>query len=173
VREPPCLEDVDAILLDGANAVCGASRQHFPSAARDTGLALAGALLLAAALRKGRAELVAFALVVAAMPGLLAVMGPRADAPAHRAETAGELVQALDPLTESAAPPSAQARLARNDDGPFAPLFFYAHPRHTLPADGDAGTQEIIEVREGALRHGCDRDIATKALVCGEPGGLR
>jgi hypothetical protein len=170
-RDPACLEDVDAVLLDGANAVCGASRLHFPSAARDAGLALGGALLLAAALRKGRVELVAFTLMIAAAPGLLAVAGTRADAPARRAEAAADLVQALDPLTESAAPPSTQVRLARNDDGPFAPLFFYAHPRHTLPADGDAGTQEIVEVREGALRHGCDRDIATKALVCGEPGG--
>jgi hypothetical protein len=167
-RDPSCLGDTDAILLDGANSVCGASRQHFPSAARDGALAVAGALLVAATLRKGRTELLAFALVVAAAPGLLAVMGARADAPGRRAETAADLTEALDPLMADPAPPSTQVRLARNDDGPYAPLFFYAHPRHTLPGDGDAGTQEIVEVREGPLRHGCDRKLDTKALVCGE-----
>lgn len=168
--DPVCLEDVDAILLDGANAVCGASRGHFPSAARDFGLALAGVLLLAHALRRGRHELAALALILAAAPGLFAVFASRADAPAHRDATARELREALEPLTEDHATPSTEARLARNDDGPFAPLFFYAHPRHTLPGDGDAGTQEIVEVREGPLRHGCDRDLATKALVCGASG---
>jgi hypothetical protein len=167
VSDPDCLADVDAVLLDGANAVCGASREHFPSALRDGGLALLGAFAIAAALRKGHRELVAAALVIAAAPGLLAVVASRADAPAHRGASAAELRDALEPLVEDHTPPSQEARLARNDDGPFAPLFFYAHPRHTLPSDGDAGTQEIIEVREGPLRHGCDRDLQSKALVCG------
>jgi hypothetical protein len=167
VRDPACLTEVDAVLLDGANAVCGASREHFPSSLRDGGLGLVGLVLLTLALRRGRRELVALALLVGAAPGLLAVLATRADAPAHRDATAAELRDALEPLTEDHASPSTHARLARNDDGPFAPLFFYAHPRHTLPSDGDAGTQEIVEVREGPLRHGCDRDLGTKALVCG------
>ncbi len=167
MRDPACLTEVDAVLLDGANAVCGASREHFPSSLRDGALALAGSLLLAHALRRGRHELAALALVLAAAPGLFAVFATRADAPARRADTARDLREALAPLTEDQATPSTEVRLARNDDGPFAPLFFYAHPRHTLPSDGDAGTQEIVEVREGSLRHGCDRDLGTKALVCG------
>jgi hypothetical protein len=163
-----CLDTSDAILLDGANSVCGASREHFPNVWRDGALALAVAIALVVLRRRQLREVLALVLVAAALPGLRAILEARADAPAQRPWLAADVHDALGPLLESSSSPATPARLVRNDDGPFAPLFFYAHPVHTLPGDGDVNDQELVDVREGPLRYGCDRDLATKALVCGK-----
>ena len=163
-----CLDTSDAILLDGANSVCGASREHFPNAWRDGLLAIGVTVALVLLRRRRLREVLAVVLVATALPGLRAILEARADAPSQRKWLAADLHDALDPLLEAPSSPATPARLVRNDDGPFAPLFFYAHPVHTLPSDGDIKGQEIVDVREGPLRYGCDRDLATKALVCGK-----
>ena len=165
---PACLDTTDAILLDGGNSVCGASRAHFPSELRDGFLAICVAFVIVFLRQRRMREALGLVLVTAAVPGLVAIFEDRADAPSKRRWLAVDVHDALEPLLEPSSPPTTPARLVRNDDGPFAPLFFYAHPVHTLPQDGDAKGQEIVDVREGSLRYGCDRDSTTKALVCGK-----
>ena len=190
----PCLATSDGILLDGANSVCGASRDHFPHHIRDAGLAFMALVALVFAGRVvafGRAAryqdksreicssrpsgaatsralvLAPLLLAAGAVPGLWALLQLRADAPSERVHLANALRTALGPLLASGASPLRPAHLARNDDGPFAPLFFYAHPVHTTHIVGSADTQQSIAVYGGSLQFACTSRDDGRTLVCG------
>ena len=92
----------------------------------------------------------------------------RADAPATREAAARDVRAALRELVAPGESPRAPVYLTRNDDGPYAPLFFYAHPVHHQPPDRVPQADRPIAVHGGLLRAGCMRDPLTNGLVCGE-----
>ncbi len=163
-----CLETRDALLIDGANSVCGASRTGFPHALHDGTFALAALLALAWLRRSGRALPFVGFVVAAAIPGLAAIACRRADAPLLRPSLSQKVVESLAPLLADADGGQPPVRLVRNDDGPYAPLFFFANPVHALPSDPPSPNEHIVTIGAGSLDRPCSSDVAAGALHCGD-----
>jgi len=166
--EAACLPTTDTLLLDGANSVCGAPRAHFPEAAPHLALAVVATVTFGALFRRRAASAVALGLALAAVPGTMALLTRRADAPAKREAAAAEIRTALGALLAPGESPRAPVYLTRNDDGPYAPLFFYAHPVHHQPPDRLPRDDRPIAVHGGLLKAGCIRNPLTNAIVCGD-----
>jgi len=166
--EAACLPTTDTILLDGANSVCGAPRARFPDAAPHLVLALGAVVTFGALYRRRATSAVALGLALAAVPGTMALLTRRADAPTKREATATEVRTALGALLAPGESPRAPVYLTRNDDGSYAPLFFYAHPVHRQPPDRMPRDVHPIAVHGGLFETGCIRNPLTNAIVCGE-----
>lgn len=149
----------ESIVLDGANGVTRASREHFPAG----GWALAGGLvvlLLAITLwrRAPRWALVGV-LVIAALPGLAHVLLLRADAPASRPAVTSVIAATLAELQRRA--PWPKVKLVREDDDVLFPLTRYAVPGRAPPPP-DAIE---LETRGAKLGEPCRAEGAR--VICG------
>jgi hypothetical protein len=117
----------EAIVIDGANGVTQAPRQHFPHANREFAIAL-GALLVALALRKYAMRWVPLVLVAAAIPGFLHVFVWRGDAPGKRSELSREVNETMVEFSRVAPWPSARVNVVYEEDDVLFPLLRYARP---------------------------------------------
>jgi len=151
----------ESIVIDGANSVGGAPRQHFPDATLSLVL---GAVVLVASLAvlrttRFRPALLA-ALLVASIPGGLAVFVLRADAPVQRRALTDAVTTSLADVQRVAPWPEHQARVVLDDGDVLFPLGRYAWPNRP-----DAGLE--VELRGNVLRTNCARDGASGHVVCG------
>lgn len=104
LTDPRCLVTTEAIMLDGMNSVCGASRHpeqwHLPGAAIPF-MAATIAVTAAAVLFRGKrsiVRLIAVGLALSWAPGLWAVVFTRADAPGRVYGMAAEVARFGDTL---------------------------------------------------------------------------
>jgi hypothetical protein len=153
----------ESVLLDGANSATGAPRAHFPSAPLALGvsaLAVVAAVLL---LRRRAFNTLSAALVLAAVPGALAVLGWRADAPLRRPALSAAVREQLAVLERSAPWPDGGVVVVREDDDVLFPLGRYAVPSRPAPP-----TPAVkLELRGAVLRSLCVEDAASGHRVCG------
>ncbi len=141
-------------MLDGANAVTGAPRAHFPDALLSGGIA-AIAFIAALFLWRKRPAWIWALLAMAALPGLWVVVAVRADGPVQRLALASTIEGTLSEL-QSHTP---NARIVREDDDVLFPLTRYAAPtRH-----GRTGPE--LEVRGSALKAQCREELGR--VICG------
>lgn len=151
----------ESIVIDGANSVGGAPRQHFP----DATLALAlGAFVFVASLvvlrtKRYRPALLA-ALLVSSIPGGLAVFVFRADAPVQRRTLTDAVTSSLADVQRVAPWPEQTAQVVHDDGDVLFPI-----GRYTWPNRPDAGVE--VELRGSVLRSNCARDEASGHVVCG------
>ena len=117
----------EAIVIDGANGVTQAPRQHFPQAAQEFGIALL-AVLVALTLRRFAARWVPLVLVALAVPGFLHVFVWRGDAPVKRRELSREVSETMAEFARVAPWPSARVNVAYEEDDVLFPLLRYARP---------------------------------------------
>lgn len=150
----------EEVLIHGANAVGGAPRDHFPAAGAGAVYAVLALVIAAVAWRReGGRRVLGVLLLLAAAPGLVAVLALRADAPLNRGELAREVTGTLDQLTAQAGWPAHPVTVAGETDDVLFPLLRYALPGRP---DGDAGT---LRIQGEALRATCER--VGDAVVCG------
>ena len=157
------LGTAESILIDGANGMSGAPRQHFPEARVSAGLALLAALLFLVLLRRHRRGAVLGLLVAGALPGLYCLVVLRGDAPTRRPALAAAIGATLTGLEARAPWPSAKVRVVREDDDVLFPLGRYALPERRT----DEGPAVELELRGALLGQGCHEDEATGHVVCG------
>jgi hypothetical protein len=153
------LDTPESIVLDGANGVTRAPREHFPDASLSLGLAMAALVAGAVLARRGPKWVVAAVLVIAALPGLAQVLMSRADAPAQRAELGRLVTQSLTEVQQHSPWPG--VRFVREDDDVMFPIGRYAVPGRIVPADG--GVE--LETRGSLLGQPC-REEGSR-VVCG------
>jgi hypothetical protein len=151
----------ESIVIDGANSVGGAPRQHFPDAPLSLGL---GAVIFLASLvglrtKRFRPALLA-ALLVASGPGGIAVLVLRADAPMQRRALTDAVTASLTDVQRVAPWPQQQAQVVLDDGDVLFPLGRYAWPNRP-----DAGVE--VELRGSVLQSNCARDDASGHVVCG------
>ena len=143
-----------SILIDGANGVTSAPREHFPFGGVWLGLAVLVALIV----RVVKRPLVLLALLIAgSLPGFVHLLVLRGDAPLKRWGLAGGIAATLDDLQRQVPWPQTQVSVVREDDALF-PLGRYALPSRTT------GPLEL-ELREGEGT--CRR--AEPRVICGGP----
>ncbi len=147
-------------MVDGANGVSGAPRQHFPDAGLSAATALVAFAVALVALRRGSGRRVlAVVLALSALPGLFTVVARRADAPATRGAVATQVRSTLSELVAVGGWPAHPAQVTREDDDVLHPLLRYA-----LPSRPPGGALQL-EVRGSKLGAGCTRTADT--AVCG------
>lgn len=165
----PALDTLEAVVIDGANSVGGAPRQHFPQA---TGSGLLGASALVGALlllrRRGwaprlRRWVLLGALLAAALPGLVAVFVARPDAPARRPALARVIVASLQALQARTGWPRAAVVVLREDDGVWFPLGRYAVPGRPPPI----GPAIELELGGPTLAGACRAGSHPGRVICG------
>lgn len=150
-------------MLDGANSVTGAPRQHFPDAT--FGFAVGAVALVATFLllrtRWARVA-VPVVLLLGALPGAVEVLLRRADAPASRASLAARVQVSVEDLERLAKWPDQPVSVVRDDDDVLFPLARYAWPSRP---EVDGGVQ--VELRGGVLTTACRFDVVAERTVCG------
>ncbi|MBK7864890.1 MAG: hypothetical protein IPJ65_41095 [Archangiaceae bacterium] len=151
----------ESIVLDGANAVMGDPRAHFPRAGLSLGLS-AAMLVLGVLFLRRRPRWLALLLAASMLPGLWQVVAVRADAVPHRGELARAVRRTLDDV-QAKAPWPGPVRVVREDDDVLFPLVRYAVPTRP-PVSGPAVE---LEVRAGPLGAPCGLDPVSGHLVCG------
>jgi len=157
------LGTVESILIDGANGISGAPRAHFPQATASLGLSLAAFALALGLLWKRRRVAVLGLLLLAAAPGLWALLVLRADAPAKRPGLAATISSTLSELEARGAWPGSAVQVVREDDDVLFPLGRYAipgRPPRSVP-------QVELELRGPLLGQGCQQVASTRRVVCG------
>lgn len=157
------LETVESIIIDGANGISGAPRAHFPDAILALVLAVAAGAMSLGLLRLGRRGPVLALLLVAAVPGLWALVVRRADAPAKRSAAAVTIVSTLKELEARAPWPGVAVHVVREDDDVLFPLGRYALPGRPP----SSGPSIEVELRGTLLGQGCREDISSHRVVCG------
>lgn len=158
------LSTPESIVLDGANSVTGAPRQHFPDAPLSLGLAAVVLIATFVALRTRWARVVVpVLLLVAAVPGLSAVLFLRADAPGRRAPLTALVRVGVNDLQRVARWPDQAVRVTRDDDDVLFPLARYAWPSRPVALDG--GVE--VELRGSSLMTACRHDAVVGRTVCG------
>lgn len=154
------LDSIESIIIDGANGVTGAPRQHFAHAAE--ALAVMGVVLVATLLFQRRAVarwLLPVLLVIAALPGVFEVLIERADAPLRRPHLASTIQTTLGELDRHARWPG-PVRVTREDDLLF-PL-----GRYVVPTRPTFGTPALdLELRGDRVEVTCRTEAAR--IVCG------
>jgi hypothetical protein len=153
----------ESVLLDGANSATGAPRAHFPSAPLALGLSAVAVVAAVVLLRRQAFKALSAALVLAAVPGALAVLGWRADAPLRRPALAAAVREELELLKRSAPWPDGGVVVLREDDDVLFPLARYAMPSRPVPA----APAVQLELRGAVLRSACVDDAASGHRVCG------
>lgn len=150
----------ETIVIDGANGVTQAPRQHFPHAAAEFGVAVL-VVLVALALRRFAARWVPLLLVALAVPGFLHVFVWRGDAPARRGELSREVREAMAEFARVAPWPSARVNVVYEEDDVLFPLLRYARPTREV---FDGGTS--LEVVGTNLQMTCVEQPGR--IVCGD-----
>ncbi len=143
-------------MLDGANGVSGAPRQHFPDAAVAGGVAGLAFVLTVLLLRK-RTSWIFAVMLLGAVPGAWLVLGARADAPLQRAALAVAVEGTISQIETAAPWPG--TKVVREDDDVLFPLTRYA-----VPTRGDTSGVEL-EVRGSSLSAQCREEAGRK--ICG------
>jgi hypothetical protein len=155
------LSTTESIVIDGANGITHATREGFPDAPVSLGVFVLGVLAAAALLRRAP-KWVPLVLGLAALPGLFHVVWARADAPPHRAATAGTVDASLSAITGIVKWPTEKILVTREDDGVTFPLSRYAVP--SRPPVSDALQ---LEVKDTTLPLWCSKTAAV--VSCGAP----
>ncbi len=165
--DPRCLVTAEALLVDGANGVCGAPRHHAgeaPPLPASSLFVVVFVVALAVRLRRPLmarpGALLAGALVVGALPGLIAVVAVRADRPFAVGATADRVVHVHDEVTAFARAHGG-AFLRTEAELAVVPIARLALAR--MPENRDAP----IDLFEGSLDEGCEE--IDGALTCGTP----
>jgi hypothetical protein len=156
------LGTAEAIVLDGANSLGGAPRQHFPSAQSSAVVAVVAALVALAFLKR-RPAVVLLVLLVAAIPGLVSLLVLRADAPTRRGGLATVIEARVTELKARARWPSGAVRVVREEDDVWFPLGRYALPGRPTPL----GPAVELELVGASLGEGCRDDATSGHVVCG------
>ncbi len=166
-EQPAVLDTAESVVIDGANGVTQAPRQHFPEA----GWAIGAAVIVAALtlmLRRARAAMairvVSGLLLLGSAPGLIQVFGARADAPLHRPRVAEAVRSTLNTLA-AAAPWPAPIEVVREDDDVLFPLGRYAVP---VRARSRPQALEVI-IRGSRLQLSCSTPHQGEPVVCEPP----
>lgn len=137
------LSTTEAVLLDGANGVTNAPRQHFPHGM----WFVVAALVIAVVVRVvKRPAVVAVLLGLAAVPGFVHVLALRADAPLRRGGSVEPIARTLSELHAAAPWPATPVKVTREDDELF-PLGRYAFPNRVEVV----GTPLEVELRGGPI----------------------
>lgn len=131
----------EAIVIDGANGVTQAPRQHFPDAMVEGGVAVF-AVLVALVLRRFAARAVPLVLVALAVPGFLHVFVWRGDAPGKRGELSREVSETMVEFARVAPWPAARVNVVYEEDDVLFPLLRYARPTREA-ADGGVALEVI------------------------------
>ncbi len=148
----------EAVLLDGANGVTNAPRQHFP----DATLMLAIAATAAVATRwRRKPALVAALLLGASIPGFVHVLALRGDAPLERPRAAAVIRTTLSELQARAPWPRTPVRVVHEEDDVLFPLGRYAVPGRLEPL----GPAVELELGLGPLGTTCVEQ--PPRVVCG------
>lgn len=138
----------EAVLLDGANGVTNASRQHFP----DATLMLAIAAVVAVAVRWiRRPALVAALLLGASIPGFVHVLALRGDAPLARPKAAAAITTTVSDLQAKVPWPGTPVKVVHEEDDVLFPLGRYAVPGRVEPQ----GAAVELELGLGLLGSTC------------------
>ncbi len=154
------LQTAEQIVLDGANGVTSAPRQHFPDAGLSAGIAAVALVIALLTLRRRRGTaLILGALLVAAVPGAVHVLVMRADAPLKRGGLTTTVTGTLTELQARAPWPGAGVQVVREDDDVLFPLTRYAVPTRA----SSAGV--MLEVRGSALAAQCREEAGRQ--ICG------
>lgn len=148
----------EAIVIDGANGVTQAPRQHFPHAAQEFSVAVL-AVLVALVLRRVASRWVPVLLVALAVPGFLHVFAWRGDAPGKRSELSREVRETMAEFARVAPWPSARVNVTYEEDDVLFPLLRYARPTREVFDGGTAlevvGTNLQMTCAEKAVRIVC------------------
>lgn len=148
----------EAVLIDGANGVTSAPRQHFP----DATVMLAIALTAAVAVRWiKKPALVAALLLGASVPGFVHVLALRGDAPMKRGAAARAITTTLSELQTRLPWPQTSVKVVHEEDDVLFPLGRYALPSRKDPS----GTPLELELGAGPLGSTCRE--AHVRLICG------
>ncbi len=162
--ERKTLDTAESIVIDGANGVTPAPRLGFPDAGVCLGLAVLVAVATLALRRRPFAKWVLPALLLlAAVPGMVHVVGLRADAPLERPVLAAKIEHTLDAL-QHAAPWPRPVHVAREEDDVLYPFVRYAVPSRSESAPG------VIEL-EVAGEHvpaECRVEAPSGRVFCGD-----
>lgn len=148
----------EAVLLDGANGVTNAPREHFPDATVMLGIAVAVAVS-ARWIRKP--AFVAALLLGASVPGFVHVLALRGDAPLNRGASTSAITTSLADLQRRLPWPQTSVKVVHEEDDVLFPLGRYALPSRPEPA----GTPLELELGVGPLGSTCRE--AHVRLVCG------
>ena len=152
------LSTPESIVIDGANGVTTAPRAHFPDGVWFLALAVIVAVVVRLVKRPG---IVAAVLVVAALPGVVHVLGLRGDAPLKRGAMAESIRVTLGDLQTRVPWPQSQVRVVREEDDVLFPLGRYA-----LPSRNSGATIELeLELGAGPLGQAC-RQVSQR-VTCG------
>lgn len=153
------LDSAESIIIDGANGVTHAPRQHFP----DMGWSwvfFALAIIATLSRRRNARWLLPAMLLAATGPGLLQVLVLRADAPLRRGALAKQVEGTLTEIERVAKWPK-PVHVGRDDDDVLFPLGRYAVPTRT---ESGPGVQEL-ELRGTVLSARCRGE---QPAICGE-----
>jgi hypothetical protein len=161
-NDPFALDSAERIVLDGANGINGAPRQHFPDGGLFSLVSVVVVVLTVGALKRRFASLVPLLLALAALPGLVGLLVLRADAPASRGALAARVSQTLGQLEAQAPWPQTPVHVGYEDDDVLFPLGRYAWPSRP---EGASGAVEL-ELRGDSLDVVCRVDEASRRHVC-------
>lgn len=156
-NDSSALATPETIVIDGANGVTRAPREHFPNAGWELLIALV-ATGVALVFRKNRRVLPAL-LLIAALPGFLHVFWKRADAPLNRGSLAAQVRSTMREFAKFAPWPRDAVKVVHEDDDVLFPLLRYARP--TRPSS-DGGI--TMEVRGSSLRVKCS--VVARHITC-------
>lgn len=160
----------DAILIDGANSTCGASRPEQTPAAVSWSAACAFGLAIVLLLQFrswkkqwGRWEVAGLLAVAAsaAAPGFWALAFKRADAPSRRVDTSRAIAAVLDPLNAFASTHHLCVRVL-NECVACEPILRFAIPRRFACAHEEGS----VSLRPNAISTGCR--VHDDVLDCGK-----
>ena len=156
---PRCLPANDAVLIHGANGVCGPPQ---PSGATAIASTLAALLALALLWRRARRRFVVVLAVACALPGWWALACARADRPGHAAEVAAAPRALADTIERFAA--------AHRDCVTVADRCLACEPvvHFAVPEAARCAAPATIALGADALTRGCRAQ--GRALVCGGGG---
>lgn len=153
-------------MVDGANGVTNAPRQHFPQAPVFSFVALVGLLLSLLVLWRRRGAVLLGALAAAAcVAGLWVVLAERADAPAQRPKTAQVVRRTLDDLQRRLRWPTRPVRVTREDNEVLFPLVRYALPSRPPPSS----TAIELETFAQGLGSPCRSPTQNRVVCDGAP----
>lgn len=153
------LDAAEAIVIDGANSVTGASRTGFPDWAGSLALTVVAAAVVVT-LRRTRFRRPALAAVLlgAAVSGWWALLVERGDTPLRQHVGAALVTTSLDDLARQ----GQQVEVVRDDGDVLFPLARYVWPARRAV---DGGVK--LELRGGSLISACHPNAVSGHVVCG------
>lgn len=161
--EPSTLTTAEAIVIDGANGVTRAPREHFPQLGLSVALAVAAVVIGLFLVRRRARGALLVVLALAAVPGLVQVLALRADAPVSRVELGRTIATTLADLQQHAPWPVHPVAVVREDDDVMFPLTRYA-----VPARLEAPPAGAIELETRGARLGVRCRVEGARNICGD-----